>query len=351
MTIIGCDLHPRYQVVAWIDEETGEIRTRRLEHENGEARAFYASLPRGARVGIEATFPALWFERLLAECGHELWVGDAARIRASEVRQQKTDTRDAEHMLDLLRTDRFPRIWVPSVAERDVRQLMVHRMKLVRTRTMVKNQLHYLAMSQGVCRKRKLWTVKGRAELDSLALLPWASRRRKELLEMLDQLDAAIEPLDQAVKQEAQARAEAVRLMTHPGVGPVTALGFVLTLGPVERFPNRRKLVSYLGLNPREHSSGGRQRLGAISKQGNSMMRWLLVEAAQTAARYDPELRRAYQRLKFRRVSGVAKVAIARRLAVRLYWMLRARMDYAQLVRMSGSPSSAVVPQERGSKV
>jgi transposase len=124
----------------------------------------------------------------------------------------------------------------------------------------------------------------------------------------------------------------------------VVSLTFVLTIGPVERFPNSRKLISYLGLNPREHSSGGRQRLGAISKQGNSMMRWLLVEAAQTAAWRDPELRRAYQRLKFRRVSGVAKVAIARHLAVRLYWMLRARVDYAQLVRMSGSPSSAVVP-------
>lgn len=352
MTIIGCDLHTRYQVVAWIEEETGEIRTRRLEHENGEAKAFYAAWPRGARIGIEATFPALWFERLLAECGHEQWVGDAARIRASEVRQQKTDTRDAEHILDLLRTDRFPRIWVPSLAERDVRQLLVHRMKLVRTRTMVKNQLHALAMSQGVCRKHKLWTVKGRAELQSLGLLPWASRRRKELLELLDQLEAAIKPLDQAVEQEARGRVEAVRVMTHPGVGPVVSLAFVLTLGPVERFPNSRKLVSYLGLNPREHSSGGRQRLGAISKQGNEMMRWLLVEAAQTAARYDAELRRAYQRLKFRRVSGVAKVAIARRLAVRLYWMLRARVDYAQLVRMSGSPSSAVVPpQQEGSKL
>jgi transposase len=351
MNIMGCDLHTRYQVIAWIEKETGEIKTRRLEHAKGEARAFYASWPRGARIGIEATFPALWFERLLAECGHELWVGDAARIRASEVRQQKTDTRDAEHVLDLLRTDRFPRVWVPSLAERDVRQLLVHRMKLVRARTMMKNQLHALAMSQGVCRKSKLWTVKGRAELESLALLPWASRRRKELLAMLDQLEAAVEPLDRAVKQEAHARAEAVRLMTHPGVGPVVSLAYVLTLGSVERFANSRKLVSYLGLNPREHSSGGHQRLGAISKQGNSMMRWLLVEAAQTAARYDPELRRAYQRLKFRRVSGVAKVAIARRLAVRLYWMLRARVDYAQLVRMSGSPSSAVVPQEKGSKV
>jgi transposase len=192
---------------------------------------------------------------------------------------------------------------------------------------------------------------RGRAELQSLALLPWATRRRKELLGWLDQLDGSVAELDQAVEEAARDRAEVALLRTHPGVGAVVGLAFVLTLGPVERFPNRRKVVSYLGLNPREHSSGGRQRLGAISKQGNSMMRWLLVEAAQTAARFDPELRRAYQRLKFRRVSGVAKVAIARRLAVRLYWMLRARRNYAQLVRMSGSPSSAVVPPRAGSKV
>jgi transposase len=351
MDIIGCDLHSRYQVVAWVKRETGEIMRRRLEHENGEARRFYVGLPRGARVGIEATIPALWFERLLGECGHELWVGDAAKIRASVVRRQKTDTRDAEHLLDLLRTDRFPRIWTPSVEERDVRQLLVHRMKLVRARTTVKNQLHALAMSQGVCRKHKLWTAKGRAELEGLALLPWANERRKELLHLLDQLDAAIEPLDRAVEEEARKRDEALRLMTHPGVGPVVSLAFVLTVGPVERFRNSRKLVSYLGLNPREHSSGGRQRLGAISKQGNTLMRWLLVEGANRAVVFDPELRRAYQHLKFRRVSGVAKVAMARRLAVRLYWMLRARINYAQLVHMSGSPSSAGVPLEAGSTV
>ncbi len=349
--IIGCDLHSRYQNVAWVSAETGEVMTRRLEHENGEARAFYASLPAGAIIGIEATFPALWFERLLAKCGHELWVGDAAEIRASVVRKQKTDPRDAEHLLDLLHTERFPRIWVPSVAERDLRQLLVHRDKLVRTRTAVKNQLHALAISQGVCRKGKLWSARGRAELESLALLPWASRRRQELLALLDQLAGPIAELDRAVEEEAQKRADALRLMTHPGVGPVVALAFALTVGPVERFANSRRLVSYLGLNPAERSSGGRQLLGAISKQGSTLLRWLLVEAAQTAARLDPQLRRAYQRLKFRRVSGVAKVAIARRLAIRLYWMLRARVDYAQLVRMSGSPSSAVVPPGAGSKL
>ena len=292
MLIIGCDLHSRYQVIAMLDTETGEVVTRRLQHENGEAKTFYASLPKLSLVGIEATGYTQWFERLLAELGHELWVGDAAEIRARAVRRQKTDTRDAEHLLDLLSTQRFPRLWVPSPQERDGRQLLKHRNKLVRMQTSVRNQLHFLAMSQGVCRKQKLWSARGRAELEGLSLGPWASQRRKELLELLDGLRPRIAELDQAVQTEAERRPEAVELMKHKGVGPVTALAFVLTLGPVERFRHSRQVVSYLGLNPRENSSGGRQRLGAISKQGNSMLRWLLVEAAQSAARFDPELRR-----------------------------------------------------------
>ena len=348
---IGCDLHTRYQVVAWLEQETGELCARRLEHAGKEVERFYRQFAPGAVVGLEATIPALWFERLLEGLGHEWWVGDAATIRAHEVRAQKYDERDARNIEDLLRTGRFPRIWVPSREERDLRQLLIHRLKLVRARTQVKNQLHALAISQGLCWKRRLWTQKGRAELQKLPLLPWAARRRKDLLEELDRLDGQVRELDRAVEEAARAYPDAELLCTHPGVGRVVALAFVLKVGPVVRFLNSRKLVSYWGLNPREHSSGGHQRLGAISKQGNSMMRWLLVEAAQTAARLDPQLRRIYQRLKSRRHSGVAKVAIARRLAIRLYWMLRTRHNYAQLVHMSGSPSSAVVSPPAGSRL
>ena len=158
MLIIGCDLHTRYQVMAMLESETGETWTRRLQHENGEARAFYASLPAPARVGIEATGYTQWFERLMAELGHELGVGDAADIRARAVRRQKTDTRDAEHLLELLSTQRFPRLWIPSPEQRDLRQLLKHRHKLVTMVTALKNQLHFLALSQGVCRKSKLWS-------------------------------------------------------------------------------------------------------------------------------------------------------------------------------------------------
>src|ERR1700730_2195101 len=194
---------------------------------------------------------------MLAEVGHEVWIGDAAKIRASCERKQKTDRRDAELLLRLLAEDRFPRIWVPTAAERDDRQLLLHRHKLVRIRTQVKNQLQAQALNQGVQRKRKLWSEAGRKHLESLPLLPWASRRRAELLQLLDQLEASIGELDRAVAEQASARPAARRLMTHPGVGPVTALAFTLTMGPAERFQRGKQVASYLGLIPIEHSSGG----------------------------------------------------------------------------------------------
>jgi len=342
MFIIGCDFHSRFQQIAMLGPTTGEVLERRLEHENEEAKKFYASLPGPARVGMEATFNAQWFERMLQEHHHELWIGDAAEIRAAMVRKQKTDPRDALHILDLLLTNRFPRIWVPSPVERDLRQMLRHRHKLVRFRTSVKNQLHALAMTQGLCRRKKLWGRVGRKELESLVLDPWASRRREDLLKLLDQLDPWMDNLDEAVIQAADGFPQAVCLMEQAGVGSVRALAFVLTIGPVSRFANSKKVVSYLGLNPSEDSSAGRQRLGAISKQGNSMMRYLLIEAAQGASRLDPELRRDYQRLKFRRGSAVAKVAIARKLTVRLYWKLRAAQPVPS-ARMQGSPGTPVV--------
>src|SRR5450755_4129722 len=343
MMIIGCDLHTRYQQIAMLDTDTGELVERRLEHENGEARAFYSALLGPVRVGIEATGYTHWFEDLLAELGHELWMGDAAKIRASVIRKQKTDARDAAHLLDLLRQDRFPQIWRPSPAERDLRQLVWHRQKLVWMRGAVKNQLHALAMGEGVCRKKKLFTAKGRKELEGLTLGPWASYRRQELRRMFDELQNSVKKLDPAVELAGRSHPLAVCMLAHPGVGPITSLAFVLIIGPIERIDRSQQVVSSLGLNPQEHSSGGRQRLGSISNQGNPMMRSLLVEAGHTAARLDPQLKRVYQRLKFRRGASVAKVAIARKLAVRMYWMLRSPADYAQLVRMRGSSWAPLV--------
>jgi len=232
--------------------------------------------------------------------------------------------------------DRFPRIWVPNEENRDLRQLLWHRHRLVQMRTRIMNQLHVLALNEGVRRKKALWRPAGRAQLQSLVLARWASRRRQDLLELLDQLTAKIQELTRALEQEVEKRPVARRLMTHPGVGPLTALAFELVIGTPKRFGCGKQIASYVGLVPWEESSGDRRRLGHISKQGNSLLRFLLVEAAQVTVRTDPDWRRQFLHLALRRERRIAKVAMARKLAVRLYWMWRKEWDYEQM-RKSGS--------------
>ena len=343
MMIIGCDFHPSWQQVSWLDRETGETGERKLVHAEGDAERFYRQVPAPALIGMEATGNSHWLVDLLAEIGHELWVGDAAQIRASYVRQQKTDKRDAAHIMKLLAEGRFPRIWMPSSEVRDLRQLLLHRYKLVIIRTRVKNELQHLCLNRGVQRKRKLWSQAGQKLLRELPLQPWAARRRDDLLRLMAMLDQQIDPLDAAVKAEALRDKMALLLQTQPGVGPVTSLAYVLTMGDVSRFPRGKQVASYLGLIPREHSSGGRQKLGSITKQGNRMLRMLLVEAAQTTVRLDPGFRKQYLHRCHQKPKGVAKLAAARKLAVRLYWMLRTQTGYPEIVRIESSPRVPLV--------
>jgi transposase len=335
MKIIGCDYHPGFQQIAFVDTETGELEERRLEHPE-EAEEFYRDLRvQGAtvRVGMEASGHARWFERLLGELQFELWIGDAAEIRTKRVRKQKTDRQDAQLILQLLVEERFRQIWVPSWENRDLRQLLWHRHRMVPARTRIRNQLQAVALNEGLRWKKRLWRDAGREQLESFPLAPWASRRRRDLLELLDRLTPTIAELTQAIEQEVQKCPAAQRLQTHPGVGALTALAFVLIIGRADRFQCGKQIASYLGLVPLEESSGQRRRLGHITKQGNSLLRFLLVEAAQVTVRSDQQWRSRYFHLAMRRGRKIAKVAMARRLAVRLYWMWRKGWDYEQLNR------------------
>jgi len=337
MKIIGCDFHPSWQQVSWLDTETGECGEHRLVHAEGEAQQFYGALSGPALIGMEATGNSQWFIELVEDLGHELWIGDAAQIRASYVRKQKTDKRDAAHILKLLVEGRFPRLWSPDREQRDLRQLVLHRHKLVLIRARVKNELQHLSLNKGMQRKRKLWSQAGMQLLRQLPLKPWAACRREDLLGLLAMLDEQIGKLDKAVQSAAEENPHCKLLMTQPGVGPNTALAFVLTIGDVRRFRRGKQVASYLGLIPREESSGGRQKLGSITKQGNRMLRALLVEAAQIAVRYDPQFRREYLHRCHLKPKAVAKVAAARKLAVRLYWMLRSHTAYPEVVRIESS--------------
>ena len=293
MMIIGCDYHPGFQQIVFVDTKTGELQERRLEH-GEEAEKFYRDLAAPGvkvRVGMEASGPARWLERLLAELQFELWTGDAAAINAKRVRKQKTDRQDAQLILRLMLKDDFPQIWVPSWENRDLRQLLWHRHRMVQARTRIMNQLQAVALNEGLRSKKRLWRDAGREQLESFRLAPWASRRRRDLLELLDRLTPTIAELTAAIEQEVEKCPAAQRLRTHPGVGALPALAFVLIIGRAERFQCGKQIACYLGLVPLEDSSGQRRRLGHITKQGNSLLRFLLVEAAQVTVRSLPEWR------------------------------------------------------------
>jgi transposase len=269
MMIIGVDYHPSFQAIAFFVEETGECGEQELNHSDGQAERFYRDLKqRGicVRVGMEATGYSRWFERLLAELGFELWIGHPAEIKAKRVKKQKTDRKDAELLLRLMRENNFPQVWVPSPENRDLRQLLWHRHRMVQMRTRIMNQLQALAMNEGYRWKKKLFSEQGRTELEKLALAPWASRRRQELLELLDRMNPTIEELTAAVEREARKRPEVRRLVTHPGVGPLTALAFVLIIGTPTRFKRGKQIGTYVGLIPCEDSSARKQRLAELDQ-------------------------------------------------------------------------------------
>ena len=345
MLIIGCDYHPGFQQIAFVDTESGEVGERRLAHRE-QAEQFYRDLQQrkvAVRVGMESSGHSRWFESLLRELQFELWIGDPAQIRTKRVRKQKTDRQDAQLILQLLMENRFPRIWVPDAANRDLRQLLWHRHRLVQMRTRVMNQLHVVALNEGLRRKKALWRAAGRKELESIALAPWASRRRQDLLDLLDQLTPKIQELTHALETEVEKRPVTRRLMTHPGVGPLTALAYELVIGTPERFHCGKQIASYVGLVPEEKSSGDRRRQGHISKQGNVLLRFLLVEAAQVTVRSHPEWRGKFFHLAMRRGRKIAKVAMARKLAVHLYWMWRQGCDYGQMQKLgshAGEPGN-----------
>ena len=161
MMLIGCDYHPSWQQISWLDTATGETGEKKLEHASGEAEKFYRGLPGPALIGMESTGNCQWFVEMATTAGHDVWIGDAAKIRASDVRQQKHDRRDAALILKLLMEGRFPRIWTPSGEQKDLRQLLIHRYKLVLMRVQVKNELQHLAMNRGITKGRRLWSKAG----------------------------------------------------------------------------------------------------------------------------------------------------------------------------------------------
>jgi transposase len=331
---IGVDFHARQQTICSLKTDEGVISTHNLKHQDKEeVRAFYQQFSGRVIVGLEASGYSPWFEQLLEELGHEVWLGDATEIRRRARWRQKNDRRDAELILDLLIHDEFPRLHRPVMKSREVLRMLRYRQKLIKIRTMGKNSLQALALQSGLAKRSQLFSSAGQQELLAAVMSPAMQWQRAQWLQLLEPLNQRLLETRLWLQQQSQGDQRIVRLRTHPGIGLLTSLCLVHTLEPVSRFRNQRKVAAYAGLDPMERSSAERKHFLGISKAGSRVLRYLLVEAAHTAVKKDDDLKRFYQRLLERRGRPKAKVAAARKLLIRSYIMLRDEIDYAEFRR------------------
>ncbi|HLE61605.1 MAG TPA: IS110 family transposase, partial [Pyrinomonadaceae bacterium] len=297
-----------------MDTEDGTMSQQELHHERDDIRGFYSQFRGEVIIGIEACGYTTWFAELMEELGHKLLVGDAAEIRRLARRRQKNDRRDADLLLDLLLHDEFPALFRYPPESRELLRQLRYRHKLVKLRTAVANSLHALALNCGLSLRAQLLTKGGRKQLAGLRLSLIAERQRDELLSLADELSRRIVTVEQWLKEQAKSETRVRRLQTHPGVGLLTSLCLVHTLGDLSRFSSTRKVAAYVGFDPVEHSSAERKVYGGISKAGSRLLRYLLVEAGQTASKHDQQLQQFYRQLVPRRGKARAKVAVARKL-------------------------------------
>ncbi len=325
----GVDFHSRRQSICYCDTADGEMRTKELHHYDDDVRSFYEQFKdEKVIVGYETSGYARWFEQMLFELEIEVWVGDATEISRLSKRRQKNDRRDAEHILDLMMAGEFPKLYRTAEKSQEILRLLRRRHKLVKHTTMIKNSLRRILIETGSIFKAGLSSKKGQQKMRELSLPPLLADERDSWLELLTQFDAQIGELEKTLKKEAQTDEQVQRLLTHPGVGLLTALCIVHTLGDVSRFTTTGKVAAYIGLEPMEHSSGEKKYYGKISKAGNRLLRFLLGEAAHMAARSDEELKQFFRRLKAKRGMAKAIVATARKLLIRCFIMLRDEIDY-----------------------
>jgi transposase len=333
MTVyIGVDFHPYEQSVAYADDRDGEIRYRRFLHSDKHSlKAFYRKCGTDAVIGVEATGCLWWFEKMLFDNGIALKIGDPRMIRRAALSRHKNDFRDAETILDLLMRGQFPAIVPRSEESREVLDLLNYRQSLVRKRTSIANQLQAFARQKGLSRirlpgiksRQKLLEAPGTTETESLLL---SSR-----LLLFDEITRQIEVTEAKLEEEADKQKTIDLLQTHPGIGPITSLALVHTLGDVRRFRRKEEVVSFVGLDPLEKSSGQTRRMGSISKHGSRLVRHLLGQAAQSCR--DQKIRQFYSQVSRRRGRPKAKVAAARKLLINCYIMLRDGISYEEFRR------------------
>jgi transposase len=320
---VGIDLHRRRSQIAIIDEH-GELTLQKRIPTGREPIRELLGDPEGTHVALEATYGWEWLAELLEDAGFDVHLAHPLRTRAIAAARVKTDAVDARTLAHLLRTGLLPEAYIAPPELRDLRDLLRHRATLVHLRTSIKNRVHALLARQGILPEHAdLFGKAGREYLATLALPDGPRRRLDSLLTLIGDFDREITQTTSEIDQRAKADERVKLLCQIRGIGPYTAMLIIAEIGEVTRFPTAKHLCQWAGLTPTIRSSDGKARLGHISRQGSTILRWALCEAAQHTPSGGGPLRAQYERIAKRRGNKIAKVAIARQILTLCYYGLR----------------------------
>jgi transposase len=280
----GADLHKRVTQLAVLKDGRPPSQFR-FSNDPKTVHGILKKLPRGTKIAVEATGTWWWFIEKARELGHEVCLSHPKQTKAIAHARLKSDKVDAVMLARLLKADFLPTVWIPGEKERYVRELLAHRVRLVRNRTAVINELHAVYAKRNVEVPGMMWHRIRPVPWQAEELSGYAPRIVSENTELLKVINQQIQNLDKELEKVGQEDAQAKRLVTIPGVGATTAVAISSWIGDIRRFPNAKKLVSYFGLAPKVRQSANRERHGHISKEGSGMVRWLVLQAALVGIR------------------------------------------------------------------
>jgi len=330
-TIVALDVHKKFSWVVTMNTESGKItHNARLNH-NGQLQQYLRSIPQSTVVfEMSGTW---WLIDLLEELGHDIKALHPQGVRLIAQSCKKTDRNDAETLAHIARLGPCPCVWLPPRELRSIRSFLRFRIFLVRRCTAIKNRIHSILRANGLQYPplSDIFGKAGREYLRSVELPEETRWQTDRLLELLEQTEGILSEIDKRVKEEVRKNKDAQLLMSMPGIGEFGALLLASEIGDVGRFESAKKLCAYFGLVPRVRQSGEKCYKGRISKEGNSYVRWYLVQAAWVAVRHDGRLGAFYRRLQRQKGKKIALVATAKKMLTVIWWMLKEQKAYASV--------------------
>lgn len=346
MNYVGIDLHRDFFVAVAQDQSGSELFKTRYDNSVESVEELVSRFDTPPTVVVEATRNWMWFIQALQKLGCIVQLAHPFRTKAIASARIKTDSIDAKTLCDLLRADLIPQAYIAPVDTLDNREIGRARISLVHDQTMLKNRIHAIVIKENLkFNGTDMFGVKGKDWLNSQTFTLGAKSVISVYLEELEKVQKLIVKVEDIIKQRSSSIPEVQLLQTIPGFGTTTAFLLASEIGDVKRFPNSKKFASYFGMVPRLSQSGNHAYYGRITKLGNPYVRWLLVQASHRYYRTDSQAKRFVDRLSFRCGKKKATVALARKIGVIAYTILKENRIYEKRTKQAVKVYPAIIPE------